>query len=110
MTLFLKLAIERSQMLSMTGMTNFALIDKEESKKNVKRTKDLNSVETNETFWPTESIRTENDVNFHNLRNGSIICAKKNYSNSLIHLRPDESKDENNKTNCINYCKFSLCK
>jgi hypothetical protein len=91
-------------------MCNFALIDKEESKGSVKRTKDLYSIESKETYWPNESV--ENDVFFkeNQMRNESFVNAKRTYTNSLINMREDRNKEAENNNQCLNYCKFSFCK
>ncbi len=96
----------------MTGISRFTIFEKD-SKKKTQKTKDLDSIESKETYWPTESLRTENEDFFSNpLRKSSNMCAKKNYNNSLIHLKAKNNKeDEKNKGFCSNfYCSFSLCK
>lgn len=95
----------------MTGLSNFALIDKEEGKRNVKRTKDLFSLESKETYWPNESV--ENDMYFkdNQIRSESFLNAKRTYTNnSLINMRTDRNGEGEKNGTCLNYCKFSFCK
>ena len=94
----------------MTGMNNFALVDRDEGKRNVKRTKDLFSLESKETHLPNESV--ENDMYFkdNHIRSESFINAKKTYTNSLINMREDNKGESEKNGACLNYCKFSFCK
>ena len=93
----------------MTGMNNFALIDKDEGKRSVKRTKDLFSLESKDTYWPNESV--ENDMFYKDNRSESFINARKTYANnSLINMRADRNGECEKNGTCLNYCKFSFCK
>lgn len=97
-------------MLSLTGITSFGLIEKEkeENKENVKKTKELFSLESKDTQFANESVENENFS--HNFKSGSILSAKQHYSNSLINMRSENNQQQENNTKCLNLCKFNLCK
>lgn len=103
--------IDKCAILSMTGMSHFTLVDLDEAKRSVQKSKDFSSIESKETYWPHESV-VENDIFLKEgpMRSESQRNASKYYTNSLIRFRAENNGDSEKNIHCLNYCKFSLCK